>query len=45
LSQHGVLGEGVLLIEKPFTTDRLAATVRDALDQAQPPALPRRANP
>jgi|CXWL01.1.fsa_nt_gi PAS domain S-box-containing protein len=45
LSQHGVLGEGVLLIEKPFTTARLAGMVRDALDQAEAPALPRRVNP
>lgn len=41
LSQHGVLGEGVLLIEKPFSTERLAGMVRDALDQAELPAVPR----
>ncbi len=41
LSRHGVLGEGVLLMEKPFTTDRLARVVREALDRPRPPAVPR----
>ena len=33
LTQHGVLGEDILLIEKPFTSDQLAKVVRDALDR------------
>jgi two-component system cell cycle sensor histidine kinase/response regulator CckA len=32
ISQHGVLGEGVMLLEKPFTGDKLARAVREALD-------------
>jgi two-component system, cell cycle sensor histidine kinase and response regulator CckA len=32
ISPHGVLGEGVLLLEKPFTVDKLARAVREALD-------------
>ncbi len=32
ISQHGVLGEAVMLREKPFTRDKLAWTVREALD-------------
>ena len=40
LSRHGVLGEGVLLMEKPFTTDRLARVVREALDRPEPPTVP-----
>jgi len=31
ISQHGVLGEGVMLLEKPFTGDKLARAVREAL--------------
>ena len=42
LSPHGVLGEGILLLDKPFTTDRLAGIVREALDQKEPPLVPRR---
>ena len=33
LSQHGVLGDNILLIEKPFTSERLASLIRDALDR------------
>jgi len=33
LSQQGVLGEGIVLIEKPFTSDALARRVRNALDE------------
>ena len=33
ISQHGVLGEAVMLLEKPFTGDKLAWTVREALDR------------
>jgi CheY-like chemotaxis protein len=33
LSQHGVLGAGLHLVEKPFTSDRLARMVREALDE------------
>jgi len=36
ISQHGVLAEGVMLLEKPFTGDKLARAVREALDR---PAL------
>ena len=36
LSQHGVLGDGVLLIEKPFTSEKLATMVREALDRPRP---------
>jgi len=32
ISQHSVLGEGVMLLEKPFTGDKLARAVREALD-------------
>ncbi len=32
ISQQGVLGEGVMLLEKPFTGDKLAWAVREALD-------------
>ena len=31
ISQHGVLGDGVMLLEKPFTGDRLLGAVREAL--------------
>ena len=33
ISQHVVLGEGVMLLEKPFTGDKLARAVREALDR------------
>jgi two-component system cell cycle sensor histidine kinase/response regulator CckA len=33
ISQHGVLGAGVFLLEKPFTGDKLARVVREALDR------------
>ena len=33
ISQQGVLGEGVALLEKPFTADELARAVREALDR------------
>ena len=33
ISQQGVLGEGVMLLEKPFTADSLARAVREALDR------------
>jgi CheY-like chemotaxis protein len=33
ISQQGVLGEGVMLLEKPFTGDELARAVREALDR------------
>jgi PAS domain S-box-containing protein len=36
ISHHGVLGEGVLLLEKPFTADHLAKAVRNALDRPTP---------
>ena len=36
ISHQGVLGEGVVLLEKPFTADELARAVREALDR--PPA-------
>jgi CheY-like chemotaxis protein len=36
ISQHGVLGAEVVLLEKPFTADKLARGVREALDR---PAL------
>ena len=39
LSQHGVLGAGIHLVEKPFTSDLLARKVREALDE-KPPANP-----
>ncbi len=39
ISQHGVLGEGVLLLEKPFTGDQLARLVREALDRPAAPQL------
>jgi two-component system cell cycle sensor histidine kinase/response regulator CckA len=32
LSHHGVLGDGVILIEKPFSSARLSRVVREALD-------------
>jgi len=32
ISRHGVLGPDVLLLEKPFTGERLARAVRAALD-------------
>jgi two-component system cell cycle sensor histidine kinase/response regulator CckA len=36
VSDHGLLGEDALLLEKPFTLDKLVRTVREALDR--PPA-------
>ena len=33
ISQHGVLGGGVMLLEKPFTGSTLARAVREALDR------------
>jgi signal transduction histidine kinase len=33
ISRHGLLGEEVLLLEKPFTGDKLARAVREALDR------------
>jgi two-component system cell cycle sensor histidine kinase/response regulator CckA len=32
ISQHGILGEGVMLLEKPFSGDKLVRAVREALD-------------
>jgi PAS domain S-box-containing protein len=43
LSRHGVLAEGVMLIEKPFTSSRLTKAVREALDRPSPPLVPRKA--
>ncbi|HET8646413.1 MAG TPA: response regulator, partial [Vicinamibacteria bacterium] len=34
VAQHGVLGNGVLLLEKPFTPDRLLARVQEAMRPA-----------
>ena len=31
--QHGILGEGVMLLEKPFSGDKLARAVRETLDR------------
>ena len=36
ISRAGILGEGVTLLEKPFTSDRLTRAVREALDRPQP---------
>jgi len=36
ISHHGVLGEAVTLLEKPFTPDKLARAVREALDRPTP---------
>jgi two-component system, cell cycle sensor histidine kinase and response regulator CckA len=33
IEPHGVLGEGVHFIQKPFTMKDLAAAVREALDK------------
>jgi len=33
ISQHGLLGQGVVLLEKPFTRDKLAQAVRETLDR------------
>jgi two-component system, cell cycle sensor histidine kinase and response regulator CckA len=33
ISQHGILGEGVTLLEKPFSVDKLLRVVREALDR------------
>ncbi|MBX7183966.1 MAG: response regulator [Vicinamibacteria bacterium] len=41
LSHHGVLAEGIMLIEKPFTGDLLCRRVREALDRPAPGASPR----
>jgi len=35
VSRQGVLDEGVVLLEKPFTGDRLAHAVREALDRSK----------
>lgn len=37
LSSHGVLGEDIVLLDKPFSSDRLARVVREALDRKAPP--------
>jgi hypothetical protein len=34
IAQHGVLGEGVNYIQKPFTVDGLARKVREVLDKS-----------
>jgi DNA-binding response OmpR family regulator len=34
IAHHGLLDEGVLFINKPFSTRELAAKVRGILDQA-----------
>jgi PAS domain S-box-containing protein len=39
ISRAGILGEGVALLEKPFTSDRLTRAVREALDQTEPDTL------
>jgi PAS domain S-box-containing protein len=36
ISKHGVAGLGVSLLEKPFTTERLAQAVREALSRGGP---------
>jgi PAS domain S-box-containing protein len=36
ISRQGVLDEGAVLIEKPFAADKLARTIRAALDGRQP---------
>jgi len=36
ISRAGILGEGVTLLEKPFTSDRLTRAVREALDRRDP---------
>ena len=33
LAQHGVLAEGVALLEKPFSGEKLVRAVRDQLDR------------
>ena len=38
ISKHGVVGKGITVIEKPFTTERLSHAVREALDR--PPTTP-----
>ena len=40
LSRQGVLDEGVILVEKPFTTLRMVQVVREALDRKEPPSVP-----
>jgi signal transduction histidine kinase len=35
--QHGLLGEDLMLLEKPFSGDKLARTVREALDRPAGP--------
>jgi CheY-like chemotaxis protein len=39
ISRHGVLREGSALLEKPFTNERLARAVREALDAPGPPVM------
>ena len=33
IAHHGVLDEGVLFIQKPFTSKELAVSLREALDK------------
>jgi len=36
ISRSGILADGVALLEKPFTSDRLIRAVREALDRPEP---------
>jgi CheY-like chemotaxis protein len=36
ISRAGILGEGVTLLEKPFSSERLTRAVREALDRPEP---------
>jgi len=38
VGQHGVLAEGSLFLQKPFTRDTLATKIRQALDAEFAPA-------